>query len=141
MIANEFQYNLTRSQAARFEQALRDLDEPVNQALHPILARAEKDALQSQLESLRSELGDYDALRAGKKKSFLGESFDEFPRMLIEARIAAGLSQRQLADRLGLKEQQIQRYEASHYGSASLNRVRQVIDALGLKVREEASLP
>jgi HTH-type transcriptional regulator/antitoxin HipB len=32
---------------------------------------------------------------------------------LIEARIAAGLTQKALADRLGVAEQQIQRYEAT----------------------------
>ena len=32
----------------------------------------------------------------------------------------AGLSQKSLAGQLGLKEQQIQRYEASEYASASL---------------------
>ena len=33
--------------------------------------------------------------------------------------------------RLGLKEQQIQRYEATDYASASLTRTREVAGALG----------
>ncbi len=47
------------------------------------------------------------------------------------------LSQRQLADRLGLKEQQIQRYEATQYASASLSRLREVaaeLDVQGLEL-------
>ena len=39
--------------------------------------------------------------------------------------------QKSLAGRLGLKEQQIQRYEASEYASASLARVRSVAEVLG----------
>ena len=50
----------------------------------------------------------------------------------VEARVASGLSQRDLAERLGLKEQQIQRYEATEYASASLRRIREVVGALGV---------
>jgi transcriptional regulator with XRE-family HTH domain len=67
-------------------------------------------------------------------------SFEELPRALIQARIARGLTQRQLAERLGLKEQQIQRYEATGYASASLKRVGAVIQALDLQVHEEIAV-
>ena len=59
----------------------------------------------------------------------------------MQARIAAGLNQKDLADRLGLKEQQVQRYEATGYQSASLARLREVVDALGVKVRKDIFLP
>jgi transcriptional regulator with XRE-family HTH domain len=60
------------------------------------------------------------------------------PRTLIQARIAAGLSQKELARRLGLKEQQIQRYEATDYASAKLSRLRAVMHALGIELRMES---
>jgi transcriptional regulator with XRE-family HTH domain len=50
------------------------------------------------------------------------------------------MSQRELAERLGLKEQQIQRYEATEYRSASWSRVSEVIQALGLRVEDEIVL-
>ena len=68
-------------------------------------------------------------------------SFEALPLALIKARIALGLSQKELAERLGLKEQQIQRYEATEYATASLKRVKAVINALGIEVREEIVLP
>ena len=48
-----------------------------------------------------------------------------------------------LAKQLVLKDQQIQRYEATEYTSASWSRVSEVIRALGLTVYEEivASAP
>ena len=55
---------------------------------------------------------------------------NDLPQALIRARIASGLSQRELAMRLGLKEQQIQRYEATKYASASLSRVIEVAQAI-----------
>ena len=52
------------------------------------------------------------------------------PEMLIKARIARGMTQRDLAARIGLKEQQIQRYEATDYASASLSRIMDVVAGL-----------
>jgi transcriptional regulator with XRE-family HTH domain len=69
------------------------------------------------------------------------ESFEDLPSALIQARIASGLSQKELAGRLNLKEQQIQRYEATEYASASLERINDVIRALGVSVREDVFLP
>jgi transcriptional regulator with XRE-family HTH domain len=59
---------------------------------------------------------------------------------LIRARIARGLTQRDLAIKLGLKEQQIQRYEETDYASASLARINEVIRALDIEVKEEVIL-
>src|SRR6266568_2484196 len=47
----------------------------------------------------------------------------------------------ELAERLGLKEQQIQRYEATEYASASFERLKEIIAALGIKVQEHVLLP
>ncbi|MGH9107125.1 MAG: helix-turn-helix domain-containing protein, partial [Acidimicrobiales bacterium] len=49
-------------------------------------------------------------------------------------------TQRQLAEALGIAEQQVQRYEASGYRSASLARISDVADALGLTITEEGHL-
>ena len=45
-----------------------------------------------------------------------------------------------LAERLGLKEQQIQRYEATEYASANLARVIEVSETLGLKFEIKGNL-
>jgi HTH-type transcriptional regulator/antitoxin HigA len=63
-------------------------------------------------------------------------SLRELPLLLIEGRIAAGLTQRQLADRLGLPEQQVQRYEATLYSGVRLDRLQDVADAFGLEIEE-----
>ena len=138
MIKNERQYRITRAQAERFSKALHELEgrqsEPTG--VHPLLLKAREDALKSQLGDLEGDLREYEALRAGHFEFEKLKTIAELPRMLIKARIARGLSQRDLADRLGLKEQQIQRYEASEYESASLARIRNVVDALGVDVDE-----
>ena len=56
------------------------------------------------------------------------------PIALIRARIAVGMAQESLARRLGVKPQQVQRYEATEYESASFARVLRVVQALGLRM-------
>jgi ribosome-binding protein aMBF1 (putative translation factor) len=140
MIKNERQYAITKTQAEKFARALEELKGQPAGAVSPLLRKAEEDALRSQLEDLRAELKQYELLRSGQGADLHLESLDELPRALIQARIAAGLSQKDLAQRLGLKEQQIQRYEATDYASAKLGRLQQILGALGIRLRLESEL-
>lgn len=126
------QYRITKAQAAKFAQALREFDpRPTKHPnVHPCLIQAQRDALASQLETLKEELRDYERTRKSRRRQIDPAIIDELPEALIRARNAAGLSQRELAERLGLKEQQIQRYEATRYESASLKRVAEIARVL-----------
>lgn len=142
MIRNARQYRITQAQALKFTQALAQAQaNAATSPLPPRLLQAEQEALASQLADLQAQLAEYDALRARKHAVLTVPSFEEFPRALIQARIAVGMSQKDLAERLGVKEQQVQRYEATDYAGASLARVNAVIHALRLTVREEIVLP
>jgi ribosome-binding protein aMBF1 (putative translation factor) len=74
-------------------------------------------------------------------RSFEAGSLPELAVALVKARIAKGWSQRRLAEELGIAEQQIQRYEATGSGSASLARLCDIVAALGVDVHEVVSLP
>jgi transcriptional regulator with XRE-family HTH domain len=143
MIKNERQYRITKAQATKLEQALEQLATGGvgGTQVHPLLHKAQEDALRSQISDLHTQMAEYEALQSQTQTVLELASFEEFPRALIQARIAAGLSQKDLAERLGLKEQQVQRYEATEYASASVARVSEVIRALGIRVREEILLP
>jgi predicted nucleotidyltransferase/DNA-binding XRE family transcriptional regulator len=56
---------------------------------------------------------------------------------LAAARRASGTSQRALGDAIGVKQQQIARWEATSYRTASLARVAAVADALGFEAGSE----
>ncbi|MCC6175751.1 MAG: helix-turn-helix transcriptional regulator [Chloroflexi bacterium] len=132
MIKNDREYRITKAQANRFRNEMARLSASgvVDEELDPLLLQMQIDAVQSQLADLDAEVEEYDALRSGNQVVPDLASFTELPRVLIKRRIAAGLSQRDLADRLGLKEQQVQRYEATEYASASFSRLEEVIGAL-----------
>lgn len=134
MIKNERQYRITKAQAEGLSRTLESLSE-VPEGVHPLIIKAQKDALGSQIEELQGELRDYESLLSGGFRTDELQSISYLPAMLIKARIAQGLSQKDLARRLGLKEQQIQRYEATEYASASLTRIKEVAGALGAAER------
>lgn len=139
MIKNERQYLITKSQAKKFKEAIAAFDEKASDA-HPLLVKAQREALESQLAELEAQLAEYNRLRSGKLKKLKKSSFQNLPMALIRARIAKGFTQKDLARKLGVKEQQIQRYEETDYASASLSRVNQVIKALDIEVKEEVLL-
>lgn len=140
MIANERQYRITNAAAREFGEALARLD-TVEAHRSPDIRRVMREAMESQLEDLREELSEYEALRSGKVGVLELASLAELPEALIRARIAVGLTQKGLAERLGLKEQQVQRYEATQYAGVSLERIQAVAEALGVTIREQVILP
>lgn len=142
MITNEKQFKVTKSQLSELKKALDQFDIKVaaKRSGSQQLARAEHKALISQFEELKSQVEEYQALKSGLVSVIEAETLENLPEILIKARIARRLSQRRMAETLGLKEQQIQRYEAENYKSASLQRLAEVANALNLKVSENAKL-
>ena len=141
MIKNEKQYRITKAQVRRFEDAMADLarqERPTN--ITPRLWEAQREAAESQLQDLRTQVDAYERLYVGKSKDLILEAVEDLPKTLIRARIAAGMTQEGLARRLGLKPQQVQRYEATEYESASFARIRKVIQALGLRMPKPVRL-
>ncbi len=141
MIKNEKQYRITKAQARRFEEALAELarqERPSNIAAR--LWQAQRDAAESQLQELQERIEAYELLHMGKSKALVLEAVEDLPKTLIRARIASGMTQEGLAHRLGVKTQQIQRYEATEYESASFARIRKVVQALGLRMPKPARL-
>jgi len=139
MISNERQYRITKARLEEFQNALKAL-ESESQKDHDWLT-VQKDAISGQLDDLKGEVREYESLQARGPSALEVLSFEDLPIALVQARIASGLTQKELADKLKVKEQQIQRYEATGYSSASLDRVREVIDALGLKLSKGVFLP
>ena len=132
MIKNERQYRITKAQSERFSQTLANfrLRSGENAGIHPLIAKAQEDALMSQISDLASELREYESLKSGHFPKDHLDMINDLADVLIKARVAQGLTQKDLAELLGLKEQQIQRYEATDYASASLARIKEIASVL-----------
>ena len=140
MIKNERQYRITKAQANKFAEAIGRVEKAPSSA-NPLMVTASRAALESQLADLHADIEEYERLRSGNVQLVEVESFQELPAALIRARIAAGLSQKELGERLDMKEQQIQRYEATDYAGASFSTLSAIIKALGVFIREDILVP
>ena len=143
MIANDRQYRITRSEAKKFKEALANLAafQAERKGVHPRLLQAEREALESQHENLLLELQEYEALKLSEAPVLEIDELSRLGEGLIKARIASGLTQKQLAEKIGIKPQQIQRYEMERYESATLKRLSEVVDALGVRISNDILVP
>ena len=137
MITNERQYQISKVQVAKFRAAIDAPESNSNtRKLHPRAQKVLREAAQSQLDDLMAEVNVYESLRDGQLTSITAESIAELAPALIKARIIRNWTQKELADKLAVAEQQIQRYEATLYKGVSVERLQAVADALKLRVRE-----
>jgi transcriptional regulator with XRE-family HTH domain len=84
------------------------------------------------------ELGVYEKLRRDpefRRSFFLAESSSRIARQLIELRERRGLSQDELATRLGTKQPAISRVERADYQSWSFNTLRRLAETLDARIR------
>ncbi|TRO64777.1 helix-turn-helix domain-containing protein [Streptomyces sp. IB201691-2A2] len=104
--------------------------EKVEEALQGSTAEVDRQVWVSLAKELRCEIDEYRAIKSGQTTVFQVSSLDDVGEALIKARMACGLTQKQLADRLGVSEQMVQKDEAGGYESASVARLADVADAL-----------
>ena len=81
---------------------------------------------------IREDIEYYEQLKVGRIPNAC--RFTQVGELLISLRIAAHVSQRELASRLVVNEAQISRDERNGYHGITLERVQKVLDALGASV-------
>lgn len=142
MIKNQRQYAATRKQIKLFEDALaRWSPATMPEGVDPVIHRAQRDGFESELEILCSDLAEYEALQKGEIETISLCTLDELPLGLIKARIARGLTQKELADKIGVKAQQVQRWEHEDYEKVGFSSMVDIAHALDLNISEVIRLP
>lgn len=132
MIYSEKQYSVSSAELAKLKSALQAAE--ARESAQAWLKQAEIDALKSQVSDIELELAEYERLKSGQVSFTKTYALEELPHVLVQARIAKGLSQTDLAETLSMKPQQVQRYEATNYMGASLARLIEVSRVLGVKI-------
>jgi DNA-directed RNA polymerase specialized sigma subunit len=93
------------------------------------------DPLASFAHQLKEEVGEYEKLKRGQFDEI--ENLNGLGRMLVALRIFKGLKQKELAEKLGVKESQVSRDENNEYHGASIEKVQKVLSVLGVKLTSE----
>jgi ribosome-binding protein aMBF1 (putative translation factor) len=139
MIKNERQFKITKNQVRQFELILAQLTTEF-QTSGDLKLKMQIDALETDVSKLNAEINEFERLKSGTVKVISANSFHDLPDVIIKARIARALTQKDLALKLGMKEQQIQRYETNNFASASFSILAKIVDALDITIEEKVRL-
>jgi HTH-type transcriptional regulator / antitoxin HipB len=145
MILNDWEYQVTKERTEGFKRALSLLNTPGNQLkkTNSIMWQLNLDRLQSLLDDFTAQMEEYESLISrdeSKPIVFEIDSFSQLPRILIQSRIATKISQTELASRLGIEENLLQKYEDREYESATLAQLLEVSKVLGISIQQKATL-
>lgn len=140
VILNERELREARARVAVLSDALSSKQalSRVVEGLPPEVVEQLSTMLRTERRELSEATEAYETAKAFGTVAALQERVANDPGLaLIVARIAKGYSQRDLAWRLGLKEQQVQRYEADRYRSISLKNYARIAALLGVRLSAE----
>lgn len=139
IIANERQAREVEGTIEELDRALcsEQILKSIVEGLPPQVIEGVRRTLSTERRELAELHAAYKAAKDGEfapLRRFAGKDPGAF---LIVARITRGLSQKDLARKLGLREQAIQRWEAEKYRSISLSNYQKIARALGVRWQME----
>jgi HTH-type transcriptional regulator / antitoxin HipB len=140
MIKNEKQYRVSK-------KTLNDVIEKINKTKtehdQNIKHKIFLDSIQGFKEDIEKEIHDYEKLKSNKQTILKERSLSDLPTIIIQYKIANHLTHKEFAKILGLKEQQLQRYEAESFKTVSFQNLIKFLNLidLDLKIKESVIKP
>lgn len=139
MIKSELEYKVSQEWVLKFKKSLAAMEQDEERKKNDFERwELNRSALQCHLDKLHEEIDEYEQLTNCDKKQKIKikvENFNKLPDVLIKARIAAKISQKELADILGISEERIKECENKDYQCASFLEVLSVSEALGVEFK------
>lgn len=133
MIRTESEYRETLKRIEQAEDAFGEEERKLaSQGLTREQIKRMLDPSRSFHAQIKSEIKYYEKLKEGKFEDL--HNLQDLGQLLIAFRIASGLSQRDLADRLGVHESQVSRDERNEYHGVTVDRVNRIIETLGVQM-------
>lgn len=130
MIKNEKQYKISKKRLAEIEQTISSRQSKITNAKEDgavnSLTRIKND--------IKEEIKQYENLKNKGLVLNRRVAVAQLPNILIQHKIAKGFTQKQYSEMLGIKEQQLQRYEAENYSSVSFGRLLEYIEKAKIKI-------
>jgi len=131
MIRNETEYQEASARLAEERNRLADHRSRLKEAgLRDEEIKRVIDPMESFHLQLQEEVESYERLKRGEFEEL--DNLRGFGPLLISLRIAQGISQRELARRLGVHESQVSRDERNEYYGITLERAIKILDALNV---------
>lgn len=132
MITNELQLKVTQRKLQSLREALQQL---TNRPSQDEFSNVHKGGLHSLIADMEAEVEEYHKLwgSASEQPLTLETPLEQLGQALIRLRLARGISQRELAERLGVTSQQVQQDEEREYASLTVGRLMKILEALQVK--------
>lgn len=140
MIRNESEYQASVEQIRAAQERLKEQRAKlIELGLSKQEIKRVLDPVYSFHEQLCEEAASYERLKRGEFDEL--RNFDGLGRLLIALRIAQSLSQRELAERLGVHVSQVSRDERNEYHGITIERANRLLEALGAEVTSHVEAP
>jgi hypothetical protein len=140
MIKDELQYKISKEWVEKFQRSIAEMDrDKIRKQNDPLGWQMLRDASQSHLNQLQEEITEYETLQNHDSRTPIVlklKDMSYLTEILIKARMAAKLSQKELADLAWMPEEKIQEYEKTDYEKASFHEVMTVFDVLDIKIQQ-----
>ncbi|HEX3655828.1 MAG TPA: helix-turn-helix transcriptional regulator [Pirellulales bacterium] len=134
MIRNENEYKEAVARLIAEEKTIAaQTQELEGMGLTPEQIKRVIDPLQSFHLQLAEEVESYERLKRREIQEI--RNLRGLGHALICIRIASGLNQRELAEKLGVNESQVSRDERNEYHGITLERAAKILEALGVEIR------
>lgn len=138
MIKDKKQYEYSKECANKFAYSIDLIKQHEDwKQREPESWQLDIDVKSSHLKALQEEISEYERLTSCNNIQAIQVSFGSLHELLdalIKARIAAKISQKQLAEILGIDEQRIKQCEEKNYRCATVSEIIQVSAALGIEI-------
>jgi transcriptional regulator with XRE-family HTH domain len=139
MIKDELEYEVSKEWVEKFNKTLAamELDEEAKRKDF-LKWDAGRGSIQCHLDQLHEEIAEYERLMAWDKSKpieIVVEDFNRLSEALIKARMAAKISEEELAEILDIDPERIKEYEKRKYQNASLMEILEISLALGLEFK------
>lgn len=133
MINNEKQYKISKKKVKELNEQIGRIYNDIDK--HPLRKELLITSLEVARNDIEKEIVVYESLKKDKKNTLKERLISELPTLLTEYKIISGLTQKEFAQKLGVKEQQLQRYEANNFKSVTFKNLLRFFELIGLEIR------
>jgi transcriptional regulator with XRE-family HTH domain len=139
MIKDELEYEVSKEWVEKFNKTIAAMERDEEAKKKDFLRwESGRSVIQCHLDQLHEEITEYERLiNCDKSKpiEIVVENFNKLPEALIKARMAAKMSEEELAEILDIDPERIKEYEKKKYQNASLTEILDISLALGLEFK------
>lgn len=135
LIKNDLELEITNERLSEFLQAANNFD--MDEGLQKLTYKKQqilRNAVLGEVEVLREQVNEYNALKSGKVTDWDFRDLINLPTTLIQYRIAKGMSQSELARKVSISETALEDMEDNLFADTDGEMINRIMAALGINV-------